>query len=74
MGNLVYKVATGQMDHNAAAQLAAGRLVMLRKKDGGQRPVVVPHALRRVAGKFLMRRIKPKVILHFGAEQMASAH
>ena len=72
LGKLVYKVATGQMDHNAAAQLAAGRLVMLRKKDGGQRPVVVPHALRRVAGKFLMRRIKPKVISHFGAEQMAS--
>jgi len=72
LATLVYKIATGQMDPISARALRGCRLIMIKKKPKGQRPISIGHALRRVAGRFLMRRKKPQIIQHFGATQMAS--
>ena len=50
------KAATGGELHPAAVPyLCAARLVPLKKKDGGVRPIAVGECLRRVAAKWLIR-------------------
>jgi hypothetical protein len=69
---IIYKIATGQVDEVFANVIRSCRLVLLNKKPVGQRPISIGHTLRRVAGRFLMRKLKPAAILNFGPEQMAS--
>ena len=50
------KAATaGSLQPAAVQYLCAARLVPLRKKDGGVRPIAVGECLRRIAAKWLIR-------------------
>ena len=50
--NTIYNVALGKVDEDAAILMRACRLIMIGKKDGGQRPISVGQVYRRLAGGF----------------------
>ena len=69
--NTVYNVALGKIDHDAAVLMRACRLIMIGKKDGGQRPIAVGQVYRRLAGRFLVKVYKEEAIQALGANQTA---
>jgi len=51
---LVTAISSGRLHPRAAPYLCAARLIPLRKKDGGVRPIVVDDTLRRLVAKWLL--------------------
>jgi len=51
---LVTAVSAGRLHPRAAPLLCAARLIKLRKKDGGVRPIAVGDTLRRLVAKWLL--------------------
>ena len=47
--------AAGDLDPHAVQTLCIAKLVPLKKKDGGVRPIAVGETLRRVIAKWLVR-------------------
>jgi len=51
---LVTTISSGRLHPRAAPYLRAARLIPLRKKDGGVRPIAVGDTLRRLVAKWLL--------------------
>jgi len=51
---LVTMVSAGRQNPSAAPYLCAARLIQLRKKDGGVRPIAVGDTMRRLMAKWLL--------------------
>jgi len=51
---LVTTVSAGRLHPRAATYLCAPRLIPLKKKDGGVRPIAVGDTLRRLTAKWLL--------------------
>jgi len=51
---LVMTVSSGRLHSRAAPYLCAARLIPLRKKGGGVRPIAVGDTLRRLVAKWLL--------------------
>jgi len=50
---LVTATSSGRLHPRAAPYLSAARIILLHKKDGGVRPIVVGDTLRRLVAKWL---------------------
>jgi len=55
---MVTTVSTGRLHPRAAPFLCAARLITLKKKDGGVRPIAVGDTLRRLTAKWLLATSK----------------
>ena len=53
---------SGALPSTTAPFFGAARLIPLRKKDGGIRPIAVGEVLRRLAGKILIRMGQDEVV------------
>jgi len=51
---VVTATSSGRLHPRAAPYLCAARLIPLRKKDGGVRPIAVSDTLRRIVAKWLL--------------------
>ena len=70
---LVYKIATNQINAGGHCwkSLRATKLVLIAKKPSGIRPIAVGETLRRIAGRFVTRWHKDKIITALGPHQYA---
>jgi len=70
---LVYKIATNQIntEGHCGRSLRATKLVLIAKKPTGIRPIAVGETLRRIAGRFVTRWLKDKIISALGPYQYA---
>ena len=64
--NIIYNMARGDIEEDAAVMIRACRLTMIGKKDGGQRPISVGQVYRRLAGRFIVQVYKKEVIEAMG--------
>ena len=51
--------------------VSSAKLIMIKKKPTGQRPIAVGETLRRVAGRFLSQWLKEEAIQALGPDQTA---
>ncbi|CAK0790897.1 unnamed protein product [Prorocentrum cordatum] len=63
--------ASGQAPDFVYQCARAGRLLILRKSDGGIRPLVITAALRRIALRAVTKVLNPRATAHVGEEQYA---
>ena len=54
LATFVQACVNGRLPEALGPILCAGRLIPLKTKDGGVRPLAVGEVLRRVVGKFLL--------------------
>ena len=59
---LVHTAAHGALDPHATQHLCSAKLIPLRKKDGGVRPIAVGETLRRVIAKHVARSPAAKAL------------
>jgi len=69
IATLTKRLATDTIPHDYISTLLACRLVPLKKKDNGIRPVGVGECLRRIIGKTITRLLKEDIIHTVGTLQ-----
>lgn len=60
----------GGIDHNVAQVFGAARLLALRKRGGGLRPIAVGETLRRLVGKCVCLTLRKQLEQHFFPSQL----
>ena len=63
-------VLPGKVNENAQATFYGGNLTALEKPDGGARPIVAGHTLRRLAAKIVMSKLRSLCEKEFRPHQM----
>ena len=61
LANICSKLLRGQIPKHARDLLFAKKLMALRKKDGGIRPIAVGNVFRRLASKIAAKRVIPEL-------------
>ena len=69
IATLAKRLATDTIPHDYISALLACRLVPLKKKDNGIRPVGVSECLRRIIGKTITGLLKEDIIHEVGTLQ-----
>ena len=64
IATLAKRLATDTIPHDYISTLLAWRLVSLKNKDNGIRPVGVGECLRRIIGKTITGLLKEDIILY----------
>ena len=66
------RICSEEIPYENIASLFSNRLVPLRKRDDGVRPVGVGETLRRIIGKAIINEIKPEIMESAGSLQLCA--
>ena len=68
--SLVNLMLAGGMDQEVNEIIYGGRLIALKKKNGGLRPIAIGYTLRRLAAKCANKYATAKLASHFAPIQL----
>ena len=68
--SLVNLMLAGGLDQEVNEIIYGGRLIALKKKDGGLRPIAIGYTLRRLAAKCANKYATAKLASHFAPIQL----
>ena len=68
--SLVNLMLAGRLDQEVNEIIYGSRLIVLKKKDGGLRPIAIGYTLRRLTAKYANKYVTAKLASHFAPIQL----